>query len=82
MDSTMLTYSLVVLKKFIIKGHVGIIIFISKGDGNFHLIILVYLIIIKIKDEKELKTAEDANHRLVLRALDFEGTCSGGKLDF
>ncbi|KAF5324523.1 hypothetical protein D9611_004574 [Ephemerocybe angulata] len=45
-----------------IVGHVG--------DGNFHALIL-------FKDDDELKTVEDAVHRLVHRALALDGTCTG-----
>ena len=47
-----------------IAGHVG--------DGNFHVVILV-----DPDDENEMKRVEDLNHRLVERALEMEGTCSG-----
>ncbi|KAG7086533.1 hypothetical protein E1B28_002484 [Marasmius oreades] len=47
-----------------IVGHVG--------DGNFHALILF-----KDKDEEELKRVEGAVHRLVKRALELDGTCTG-----
>lgn len=47
-----------------IAGHVG--------DGNFHVVILV-----DPDDENEMKRVEDLNHRLVERALEMEGTCTG-----
>jgi D-lactate dehydrogenase (cytochrome) len=47
-----------------IVGHVG--------DGNFHLLLLV-----KPGDESELKIAEGINDRLVKRALEMGGTCTG-----
>ena len=58
-----------------ILGHVG--------DGNFHLIMLIYP-----NDEKELHESHAINERLVHRALALDGTCTGehgvgiGKLDF
>ncbi|KAL0070584.1 D-lactate ferricytochrome c oxidoreductase [Marasmius tenuissimus] len=45
-----------------IVGHVG--------DGNFHALIL-------FKNDQELKSVEDAVHRLVHRALTLDGTCTG-----
>ena len=47
-----------------IAGHVG--------DGNFHVVILV-----DPQDEAEMKRAEEMNHRLVERALEADGTCTG-----
>lgn len=53
------------------------------GDGNFHLIVLIHP---DRLDEMEL--AHHLNDRLVQRALDMEGTCTGehgigcGKMDF
>ena len=47
-----------------IAGHVG--------DGNFHVVILV-----DPDDEEEMRSVEDLNHRLVDRALEAEGTCTG-----
>jgi D-lactate dehydrogenase (cytochrome) len=47
-----------------IAGHVG--------DGNFHVVILV-----DPEDEDEMKRAEEMNHRLVHRALEVDGTCTG-----
>ena len=58
-----------------ILGHVG--------DGNFHLIILI-----DPDDQEELAEAKALNHRLVMRALAMDGTCTGehgigcGKMDF
>ncbi len=58
-----------------ILGHVG--------DGNFHL-----TIVIDPNDADEFKRAKALNERLVKRALDFGGTCTGehgvgvGKLHF
>ncbi|KAK1223216.1 D-lactate ferricytochrome c oxidoreductase [Marasmius sp. AFHP31] len=45
-----------------IVGHVG--------DGNFHALIL-------FKNDQELKSVEDAVHRLVHRAIALDGTCTG-----
>jgi D-lactate dehydrogenase (cytochrome) len=47
-----------------IVGHVG--------DGNFHLTLLV-----DMDDAAEIKRAEDLLERLVQRALEMEGTCTG-----
>lgn len=42
------------------------------GDGNFHLVILV-----RPESDSDLKEAKALNERLVNRALDMEGTCTG-----
>jgi D-lactate dehydrogenase (cytochrome) len=53
------------------------------GDGNFH---LVYLI--DPNDAEEVAEAKRLNERMVMRALEMDGTCTGehgigyGKLDF
>jgi len=58
-----------------IVGHVG--------DGNFHLLLLV-----DHENPEEVQAAEDLHARMVYRALELEGTCTGehgigyGKLDF
>lgn len=58
-----------------IVGHVG--------DGNFHLVLLV-----DHTDPEEEKRAQALHERMVLRALEMEGTCTGehgigyGKMDF
>ena len=58
-----------------IVGHVG--------DGNFHLVLLV-----DHTDRDEEKRAHALHERMVMRALEMEGTCTGehgigyGKLDF
>ena len=58
-----------------IVGHVG--------DGNFHLVILV-----DHDNEEEVRAAEALHARMIVRALDMGGTCTGehgiglGKLDF
>ena len=58
-----------------IVGHVG--------DGNFHLVLLV-----DHNDRDEEKRAQALHERMVMRALEMEGTCTGehgigyGKLDF
>jgi D-lactate dehydrogenase (cytochrome) len=49
---------------YFIVGHVG--------DGNFH---VCYLLDPNLPAERD--TAEDLSHRLVRRALDMEGTCTG-----
>ncbi|KAG1801456.1 D-lactate dehydrogenase cytochrome oxidoreductase [Suillus plorans] len=48
--------------KSTIVGHVG--------DGNFHALIL-------FKDEEELRSVGEAVHRLVHRAIQMDGTCTG-----
>ncbi|OAX44769.1 hypothetical protein K503DRAFT_677672 [Rhizopogon vinicolor AM-OR11-026] len=48
--------------KSTIVGHVG--------DGNFHALIL-------FKDEEELQSVSAAVHRLVHRAIEMDGTCTG-----
>ncbi|EGO21705.1 hypothetical protein SERLADRAFT_357529 [Serpula lacrymans var. lacrymans S7.9] len=48
--------------KSTIVGHVG--------DGNFHALIL-------FRDEEELKIVDDAVHRLIVRAIAMDGTCTG-----
>lgn len=58
-----------------IVGHVG--------DGNFHLLLMV-----DHENDEEVRAAEALHRRMVLRALEMEGTCTGehgigyGKLDF
>jgi D-lactate dehydrogenase (cytochrome) len=58
-----------------IVGHVG--------DGNFHLSFVVFP-----DDAEEMKTATGVHDRLVARALEMDGTCTGehgiglGKIDF
>ena len=47
-----------------IVGHVG--------DGNFHVMMMV-----DPQDVGEMQAAEDLNRRLVQRALDMDGTCTG-----
>ena len=53
------------------------------GDGNFHLVI-----VIDPDDPKDLKESKRISDRLVLRALEMDGTCTGehgvghGKIDF
>ncbi len=58
-----------------IVGHVG--------DGNFHLLLLV-----DHDDPQEVERAQALHHRMVLRALEMDGTCTGehgigyGKIEF
>ncbi len=58
-----------------IVGHVG--------DGNFHLVLLV-----DPSDTEEVERAQALHERMVMRALEMDGTCTGehgighGKLDF
>ena len=53
------------------------------GDGNFH-----FGYLLDPNDPKEREVAEDLNHKLVARALQLEGTCTGehgigvGKMEF
>ena len=53
------------------------------GDGNFHLLLLV-----DHDDPQEVARAEALHRRMVMRALDMDGTCTGehgigqGKIDF
>jgi len=53
------------------------------GDGNFHLLLLV-----DHDDAQEVARAEALHRRMVIRALDMDGTCTGehgigcGKIDF
>jgi D-lactate dehydrogenase (cytochrome) len=42
------------------------------GDGNFHLMLLV-----QPGDEAAMAQAKSVNHRLIQRAQDMEGTCTG-----
>ncbi len=58
-----------------IVGHVG--------DGNFHLLLLV-----DHDDSEEVQKAHALHHRMVIRALEMDGTCTGehgigyGKIEF
>ena len=58
-----------------IVGHVG--------DGNFHVSVLF-----DPENQNEMKVINDFNHRLIMRALAMDGTCTGehgvgsGKIDF
>ena len=56
----------------IAKASMPIPLFGHVGDGNFHLVILV-----RPDSEADLKEAKALNTRLVQRALDMEGTCTG-----
>ncbi|MDX1401018.1 MAG: FAD-linked oxidase C-terminal domain-containing protein [Kiloniellales bacterium] len=53
------------------------------GDGNFHLVFVV-----DPEDEQEMQRSEDVNRRMVMRALNCGGTCTGehgigyGKISF
>ncbi|OOG53405.1 FAD-linked oxidase C-terminal domain-containing protein [Polaromonas sp. C04] len=49
---------------YFLVGHVG--------DGNFH-----FGYLLDPNDPREREVAEDLNHKLVMRALSLEGTCSG-----
>jgi len=42
------------------------------GDGNFHVALSVFP-----EDKQEMQLVDDFNHRLVNRALEMEGTCTG-----
>ena len=53
------------------------------GDGNFHLLLLV-----DHDNPKEVENAQALHHRMVMRALEMDGTCTGehgigyGKIEF
>jgi D-lactate dehydrogenase (cytochrome) len=53
------------------------------GDGNFHLVFLV-----DSEDQEQMKRASQVNERMVVRAIDMGGTCTGehgigyGKIEF
>ncbi len=65
------------------RASMPITLFGHVGDGNFHLVILI-----DPDDPGELAEAKLLNHRLVMRALAMDGTCTGehgigiGKMDF
>jgi D-lactate dehydrogenase (cytochrome) len=67
----------------IAQASMPITLFGHVGDGNFHLVILI-----DPDDPGELAEAKRLNHRLVMRALAMDGTCTGehgigvGKMDF
>ena len=67
----------------IARASMPITLFGHVGDGNFHLVILI-----DPDDAGELEEAKLLNHRLVMRALAMDGTCTGehgigiGKMDF
>ena len=42
------------------------------GDGNFHLVFLV-----DTDDEEQMQRASEVNDRMVARAIDMGGTCTG-----
>jgi D-lactate dehydrogenase (cytochrome) len=67
-----LTECIVETAKDIDKASMPIPLFGHVGDGNFHCVILV-----RTDSEADLAEARAFNERLVNRALDMEGTCTG-----
>ena len=67
-----LTECIVETTKDIEKASMPIPLFGHVGDGNFHCVILV-----RPDSEADLAEAKTFNERLVTRALDMEGTCTG-----
>jgi D-lactate dehydrogenase (cytochrome) len=67
-----LTECIVETTKDIEKASMPIPLFGHVGDGNFHCVILV-----RPDSEADLAEAKTFNERLVNRALDMEGTCTG-----
>jgi len=67
-----LTECIVATAKDIEQASMPIPLFGHVGDGNFHLVVLL-----KTDDEADVQEAKALNERLVRRALDMEGTCTG-----
>ncbi len=67
-----LTECIVETTKDIDRASMPIPLFGHVGDGNFHLVILI-----RPESEDDLSEAKAFNERLVRRALDMEGTCTG-----
>jgi len=67
-----LTECIVETTRDIDRASMPIPLFGHVGDGNFHCVILV-----RPDDEADLAEAKAFNERLVNRALDMEGTCTG-----
>ena len=67
-----LTECIVETGKDIEKASMPIPLFGHVGDGNFHCMVLI-----DPKSERDLEEAKAFNARLVKRALDMEGTCTG-----
>ncbi len=67
-----LTECIIDTTKDIDRASMPIPLFGHVGDGNFHLVILI-----RPESEEDLSEAKAFNERLVRRALDMEGTCTG-----
>ncbi|MFM9886198.1 MAG: FAD-linked oxidase C-terminal domain-containing protein [Burkholderiales bacterium] len=67
-----LTECIIETTKDIDRASMPIPLFGHVGDGNFHLVILI-----RPESEEDLSEAKAFNERLVRRALDMEGTCTG-----
>ncbi len=67
-----LTECILATAKDIERASMPIPLFGHVGDGNFHLVILI-----RPESEADLAEAKAFNERLVRRALDMEGTCTG-----
>ncbi|MFN0304376.1 MAG: FAD-binding oxidoreductase, partial [Burkholderiales bacterium] len=67
-----LTECILETTKDIDRASMPIPLFGHVGDGNFHLVILI-----RPESEEDLSEAKAFNERLVRRALDMEGTCTG-----
>lgn len=67
----------------IARASMPVALFGHVGDGNFHLVVLI-----DPENPAEIAEADELNHRVVTRALETGGTCTGehgigiGKLDF
>ena len=67
-----LTTSLKEVKEDIIKSKIDATIVGHVGDGNYHLFVCV-----DHDNKEEMKRVEELHERLVRRALELEGTCTG-----
>jgi D-lactate dehydrogenase (cytochrome) len=67
----------------IARGSLPVALFGHIGDGNFHLVILI-----DPENPNEIEKAQALNSRVVMRAIEMDGTCTGehgigfGKIDF
>jgi D-lactate dehydrogenase (cytochrome) len=67
----------------IARASMPVALFGHVGDGNFHLVILI-----DPQNPNDIEEAQALNTRVVMRALDMDGTCTGehgigfGKMDF
>jgi D-lactate dehydrogenase (cytochrome) len=67
----------------IARASMPVALFGHVGDGNFHLVILI-----DPENPKDIEEAQTLNERVVMRALEMDGTCTGehgigfGKMDF